>query len=261
MKVPLLMYHRVGDDSAERRFTVPTTLFKRQMCSLKGLGYQIVSLDDIIAALQRNTALPPKSVAITFDDGFQDTFENAVPVLKDLGYTATFFLVSRLMGATNVWMQPQKQATFRLMDWMSAKELLKYGFHVGSHSRNHPSLTQLDDRKLSDEVEGSRRDLEDRLGAPIRHFAYPYGHFNDRTRHIVESCRYTAACSTQSGFNSLSTNPYGLRRLEINNRDSKRIFTRSLAFGQNHMRATQAIRYYFWHTLGLVHDKGARLGA
>ncbi len=252
MKIPILMYHRVGDNSAERRFTVPTTLFEQQMRSVKYLSYRVVGLDEVTAALEGKTVLAAKSVAITFDDGFQDTFENAAPVLRGLGYTATFFLVSELMGTSNTWMEREGYPSAHLMNWTSAKELLKHGFAVGSHSRTHPSLTQLDDTSISDEVEGSRRDFEDRLGAPIRHFAYPYGHYDDRVRNAVHRCGYTAACSTHSGFNNVTTDRYGLRRLDIRGTDSTQTFIRSLVFGENSMTSRKAVQYYLKRVVGTL---------
>jgi len=132
---------------------------------------------------------------------------------------------------------------------------------LGSHSRTHRSLKLLDDAAIFDEIAGSKRDLEDRLRVPIRYFAYPYGHLDDRAREVVERCGYAAACSTQSGFNNVSTDRWGLRRIEINRHDSMRMFARSLTFGQNHMRLTEELNYYFRQAFGLIHDKGASFGA
>ena len=238
------MYHRVGDNSAERRFTVPTSLFEQQMRCVRESNYRVVGLDEVTAALGGETVLAAKSVAITFDDGFQDTFENAAPVLRGLGYSATFFLVSQLMGASNTWMEREGYPTAHLMNWATAKELLKHGFTVGSHSRTHPSLTQHDETKISDEVEGSRRDLEDHLGVPIRYFAYPYGDFDDRVRTAVQRSGYAAACSTQAGFNNVTTDRYRLRRLDVSGTDSTWTFIRSLEFGENSMTARRLFRYY-----------------
>jgi peptidoglycan/xylan/chitin deacetylase (PgdA/CDA1 family) len=255
------MYHRVGDNSAEAEFSVSTRSFERQMRAIKTLSYHVVELDEIMAALDGKAVLPEKSIAITFDDGFRDTLENAEPVLRSLGYAATFFLVSRLMGGTNAWMVGEKYSRADLMSWTDARELSRQGFTIGSHSRTHRSLNQLRDAEINDEVEGSKRDLEDKLGTTVRYFAYPYGHLDNRSRNAVERAGYAAACSTRSGFNNSSTDRYGLRRLEINRRDSMRMFLRSLTFGQNHMRMTQELRYYFRRALGLTYDEGASFGA
>ena len=261
MKIPILMYHSIGDVSAESRFTLPTVLFEQQMRTLKDLKYHVVNLDDAIAALEGTSVLAGKSVAITFDDGFQDTFENAVPVLRGFGFTATFFLVSQLMGRSSAWMEREGYPSAHLMNWANARELLRDGFVLGSHSKTHPSLKLLEDAAICDEIDGSKRDLEDQLGVPIRYFAYPYGHLDDRARDVVERSGYVAACSTQSGFNNVSTDRWGLRRLEINKHDSMRMFARSLTFGQNHMRLTEELNYYIRQALGRIHNKGASFGA
>ena len=244
MKIPILMYHRVGDRLSERRFTVSTALFEQQMRSVRKLRYHVVGLDELTSVLNGNTILAGKSVAITFDDGFQDTYENAAPILKSFGFTATFFLVSALMGKCNTWMQDDGYPSAQLMSWASANELLKQGFTVGSHSRSHSSLTQHNDARLADEVAGSRREIEDHLGAPIRYFAYPYGHFDDRVLTAVHRSGYVAACSTQSGFNNVKTDRYRLRRIDISGTDSIRTFIRSLEFGENSMTTRRLFHYY-----------------
>lgn len=261
MKVPILMYHRVAENSAASPWAVSTTLFEQQMRALKDLNYHVVSLDEVIATLEGKTTLPSKSVAITFDDGFRDTYENASPVLTFFGFGATFFLVSRLIGETSLWMGREGLPTADLINWANARELLRYGFALGSHSRTHPSLKLLEDAAIFDEIDGSKRDLEHQLGVPIRYFAYPYGHLDNRARDVVERSGYVAACSTQSGFNNVSTDRWGLRRLEINKHDSMRMFARSLTFGQNHMRMTEELNYYIRQAFGIIHKKGASFGA
>jgi peptidoglycan/xylan/chitin deacetylase (PgdA/CDA1 family) len=245
MKIPILMYHRVGENKFEKQFTVSTRTFERQMQVLRDHSYSVVALSDVAAALEGKNSLPTKTVAITFDDGFADTFENAVPILIAMGFTATFFVVSRLVGLTNMWMEREGYPSARLMNWAAARELLRRGFALGSHTRTHRALCYLDNAGIIDEVEGSKLDLENQLGTPIHYFAYPYGYLDDRARGVVESCGYAAACSTRSGFNTALTDRYQLRRLDIRGSNSLRTFIRNLKFGENSMTPRKTVQYYF----------------
>ena len=135
-------------------------------------------------------------------------------------------------------------STASLMDWADARQLLLDGFSLGSHSRTHPRLDEFDGAALADEITGSKREIEDRLGTSIDFFAYPYGAFNARVRDFVQRSGFTAACSTQSGFNNLTTDRFALRRLDIQGTDSVATFLRSLVFGENSMTTGRALQYY-----------------
>lgn len=238
------MYHRVGDDSSENRFTISVQKFERQMRALKEFDYQVVDLETIATALEGQRDLSEKTVAITFDDGFLDTYQNACPLLNSFGFTATFFIVSALMGQTNSWMEREGYPSAAIMNWTDAKALAHAGFTLGSHTRTHASLESLDEKSLREEVVDSKLDIEDRLGMPVVFFAYPYGRYDSRVREVVQTAGFRAACSTQSGFNNFSTHHLELRRIDIRGKDSKATFCRSLTFGENSMTATRVLRYY-----------------
>jgi peptidoglycan/xylan/chitin deacetylase (PgdA/CDA1 family) len=244
MKVPILMYHRVADDPSDRRYTVAPKRFEQQMRLLRSRGYRIVNLEDVIQAIEGKIDLSSKVVALTFDDGFKDTYNQAAPILRDLGFTATFFVVSGLMGKESVWMRQSGYESARLMDWMDALRLHTEGFTLGSHAATHVALSALDDADLAREIEGSKREIEDRVGAPVRFFAYPYGIFNARERRAVEHSGFTAACGTQSGFNNADVDRYALRRIDVHGTDSLRTFSWSLLFGENSMSAGRVAGYY-----------------
>ena len=244
MKIPILMYHLIAAVERTDRYTVSAREFERQMFSLRDMGYQVISLDEAI----RNLAKPEpsiNSVCVTFDDGFHDTFVCAAPVIEKLRYPATFFLLSGLMGGTNTWLsETDAKSRHRLLGWSEAKDLLKAGFEIGSHTVSHPVLTQISPARAVEEIGKSKRVLEAKLEGPVRYFAYPYGQFDDRIRDMVQSAGYEAACSTLSGFANEDNDLYALRRIEIFGGDSLRVFRRKLKFGANEMSSFDVARYY-----------------
>jgi peptidoglycan/xylan/chitin deacetylase (PgdA/CDA1 family) len=244
MKVPILMYHRIGNDARDRRFTVSPERFKQQMQYLSDSGYCVVGLKSFVDALDGIASLPNKSVVLTFDDGFKETFDFACPVLKSFGYTAAFFLVTRLMGRTNEWMRRANYAGAPLMNWTHARRLLEEGFEIGSHTATHPALPEIDPTVARREIDESKRELEDRLGVAMRFFAYPFGRLNQTVQKLVSESGYLAACSTRSGFNNAQVDRYALRRLDIYGTDSIATLRRNLLFGENQMSLGRVTAYY-----------------
>ena len=238
------MYHRIGDTSQDRRYSVSPPRFEKQMQFLSDHGYHVASLEAFTKALEGLVSLPDNSVVLTFDDGFQETFEHAVPILKQFGYPATFFLVTGLVGKTNEWIEHRGYPTARLMGWEEAQRLKVEGFGLGSHTVSHPRLTEIDWVAARKEIEESKRRLEDRLGVPVQFFAYPYGLFDSCIRDLVREAGYSAACSTRAGFNTAEADRFALRRLDIYGTDSTSTFGRNLLFGENRMTSNRLIGYY-----------------
>ena len=245
MKIPILMYHRVSVAAPPSRYTVAAREFERQMMALHNGGYQVVSLSDALALFQMPQQDSLKLVCITFDDGFKETWEFAAPILRRLGFTATFFLVSGLMGENNRWDRSHPEVgEGALMNWDEAKELLAAGFDVGSHSVTHAALTELATAEAADEIYRSKQDLEAKLSVAIRHFAYPYGRFSECIRDMVRSAGYQTGCSTLSGFATGESDRWALRRIEVVGRDSRRMFQRKVVFGASEMGVGAVLRYY-----------------
>ncbi len=247
MKIPILMYHMVRetDDPKEKRYCCHPKAFKRQMAYLKRAKYQVIGLDDLIDSIMNSTALPQKSIAITFDDGFADNYDNAFPILKEYGFPATMFVVSRLAGRTNEWMQEEGFPARKLLGWKELKDMSENGITIGSHTTTHASLTDMDTESARHEIINSKSDLEEALGKPVHFFAYPYGLFNEQLEKLVAEAGYLGACSTRSGFNSEHANPFALRRIEVYGTDTLWNFTWKLKFGTNEDNCALPLKYYY----------------
>jgi peptidoglycan/xylan/chitin deacetylase (PgdA/CDA1 family) len=238
------MYHRVAPGGRDLRYTVHPRKFTAQMSLLASNDYTIVPLSAVVAAVRGVVSLPASAIAITFDDGFLDTWENARPVLRAFGFTATFFLVAGLAGGSNVWMHQGGHAASPLIDWSHAATLVSEGFTVGSHSLTHPRLDEMDTAAAAREIRESKRTLEDHLGTDVAFFAYPYGRFTDPIRDMVEAAGYVGACSAQAGFNRRNTDRFALRRLDVAGGVSLATFRRNLQFGENNMTPSRLVSYY-----------------
>lgn len=243
-------------DPREKRYCCHPKAFKRQMSYLRWAGYEVISLEQLVSRIistnevnqtsqQLHVTKPHKSVAITFDDGYADNYDNAFPVVKEYGFPATTFVVSDFVGRTNQWMEVQGFPKRSLLDWPAIKEMSANGMTIGSHTATHPSLPHTTPQSAKYEIVSSKSKLEDILGKPVDFFSYPHGLFTDRVRDLLLQAGYLAACSTDSGFNNRNEDPFALRRLEVYGTDPMWKFIVKLTFGTNEGTLALPLRYYY----------------
>lgn len=207
---PVLAYHHVGPRLRGVRLKglfLSPRLFLRQMTELRQGGFSSAFLDTVVSPVSS----APR-VFLTFDDGFQDVFEHALPIMQQCGFRSIVFLVSDLIGKTNEWQQRVGDVPVPLMDEPQIRDWLAAGHQIGSHTRSHPRLTHLPAGQAREELLASKKSLEDRFGVPIEHFCYPYGDWDESVRNLVPAAGYKTACTTESGVNTSTTLPYELRR-------------------------------------------------
>ncbi|MFQ5768478.1 MAG: polysaccharide deacetylase family protein, partial [Acidobacteriota bacterium] len=177
----VLAWHEIS--TVESRTAVSPARFRAQMNLIGRLGLVVGSLEEA----RRHAG----SVALTFDDGHEDTYTAAYPVLAERGWTATLYVATRFVSTAG-WFQPGGRA----IGWSMLRELKESGWCIGSHSASHLPLVGLADGDLEEELGASRRALEDALGCPCIHFCAPYGDMDDRVLRAVRGCGYeTAALS------------------------------------------------------------------
>ena len=214
----VLMYHRVGHPSNRSKTAgqfVRPKAFTRQMTALARLRLEVIPLEEVARHTRKEARYSARQLAITFDDGFSNLYENAFPVLRHHSYPATIFLISRYTGQINTYHPPEGEIYERLLSADEILEMRSTGISFGSHSQHHARLTECSSESLIDEVAGSRQDLQQLLNEEIPSFCYPYGAFDNTVREAVVNAGYTLACSTMKGQNHAGDDPYLLRRINI----------------------------------------------
>jgi peptidoglycan/xylan/chitin deacetylase (PgdA/CDA1 family) len=207
--VPIITFHEVEDvEIAQPNFVSPK-LFEWQLEFLKKNKYNVISLDELIAAYEAQKPLPRNSVVLTFDDGNLNNYTSAFALLKKYNFPATFFVPSHFVNQ-------EKRLTTGQM-----KEMLAHGMTIGSHAQTHAYLPDLSEAELQEEIKGSKLDLEKELGVKIDFIAYPVGGFNDRIKQIVKDAGYRAACTTNRGFAKYNRDLFELKRIRFSDKDKR----------------------------------------
>lgn len=208
--LPILMYHKLGPRPPRVRLKglyVSRRLFARQLAELRQAGFGATPLQPADAS-----ALPNRSIVITFDDGFSSVLEHGLGPLAENRFCALQFLVAQRLGRLNEWEIAEGETPAPLMSAAQVREWLAAGHQIGSHSLTHPWLTRLPHARAQEEISASKKKLEDEFGVPIEHFCYPYGDWNPAVRDLVAAAGYRTACTTLSGLNTAATDPFALRR-------------------------------------------------
>lgn len=229
MGVPILTYHAIARPPRQTKYRglfYPPERFVRQLGELRDAGFQSVSMSEV----RNEIHLSNRRIALTFDDGFQNLIDYALPSLEENSFRATVFLVANFLGKTNAWDTTVGVTQSPLMDEGDVRKWLAAGHRIGSHTLNHPHLTKIVPAQAHEEMRASKKKLEDCFGVQVTDFCYPYGEWNELIRDKVADAGYLNACSTEFGLNSSDTHPYSLRRITVRrpNRTIKTIRTWAL---------------------------------
>lgn len=211
------MYHQIDAPPPRgtplRGLVVSPQAFRRQMQLLKWMGYTGLSMRNLEPYLCGERQ--GKVVGITFDDGYQNNLQYALPTLKKMGFSATCYAVSSMLGGQNSWDLGIGVAQKPLMSKENFLEWLAAGMDVGSHTRTHADLTAISLQSAVEQIQGSKIELESALGCEVRHFCYPYGRFNDLHLIEVQRAGYITATTTQRGRVKLGEEQLKLKRVLI----------------------------------------------
>jgi peptidoglycan/xylan/chitin deacetylase (PgdA/CDA1 family) len=217
----VLMYHKVNDVEGNTVTVAPGT-FDEQMAQLGVLGYTAVSLDDVIAHYVDSKPLPQRSVLISFDDGYLDNLENAVPILQKYGYPAVLFAPIGYLGVRRPLPHDEHLAARGIvnptLDWSQLAELERAGVRVESHGIGHRPLADLEVDEAAREITLSKLRLEEALGRPIRAFAYVKGseaHYRPVHLSLLRQAGYDVAFTSISGGNGSQSDPLQLHRYNV----------------------------------------------
>jgi peptidoglycan/xylan/chitin deacetylase (PgdA/CDA1 family) len=211
--VPILMYHKIAPRPPRVRLKglyVAPDRFALQLAELTQGGF--VSCGPAEAC---QNGVSSSRVALTFDDGFRNVFQNAMGPLAQHGWRAMQFLVANCIGQLNQWDLRDGETPEPLMDAAEVRDWLGAGHTIGSHSLSHARLTRLTLRDAREEIFASKKKLEDAFGVPVEHFCYPYGDWSEPVRELVLEAGYRTACTTQFGVNTPATPPLTLHRIAV----------------------------------------------
>jgi peptidoglycan/xylan/chitin deacetylase (PgdA/CDA1 family) len=217
----VLMYHKVND-LWPNPTTVPTAVFAEQMSLLGELGYTPVSLDAVLAHYLEGAPLPSRAVLLTFDDGYRDNLQNALPILREHGYPAVLFVPVGFLDDTRPLPHEESLRLLGIrnetVDWEELAELEAGGIRVESHGIGHRPLSELDPGEATREIALSKLRLEERLGREVAAFAFVKGSLADyRPEHasLVQQAGYRLAFTSVSGANGPATDRFRLRRYNV----------------------------------------------
>jgi len=183
----ILAYHRVFSDTPDT-LAVSLSQFRQQMEYLKKSGWHMQSVRESIEVLKGRESSAPCMAVLTFDDGFEDVYSYAFPILREHGFSATVFLISDFLGSRTMPVSMAQISDRRFLSWDQIGAMQAQGIDFGSHSKTHPNLTKLDPAALHEEVAGSKAELERHLGGPVSSFCYPAGQLN---QHVIDEVKRT----------------------------------------------------------------------
>ncbi|MCQ9377385.1 polysaccharide deacetylase family protein [Methyloversatilis sp. XJ19-49] len=231
----MLMYHAItpGREVPAWPWAVSAARFDAQLDALLSAGWHTVTQSEMLAG---GPALQPRSVAITFDDGYADNLY-AMESLRSRGMRGTWFIASGSIGRTPQWTE-EGQPRGRMLDTGELRAMQQMGIEIGAHSVSHRRLTLLNADELRSEVSDSRSVLEDLLGQSVSSFAYPYGEYDERCTEAVRSAGYSSACTTRTGWAMRDGNPYTLRRLTVFNTDTASTLIRKVSLGSHEIASS-----------------------
>lgn len=227
LTVPILMYHSVADDppAATRSLSVRPSQFGAHLRFLHDHGFTGLTFADLCEGVRAGTALPARPVVLTFDDGYADTHEAALPLLVEHGFPATVFVTTGWMRDAGT--EAAGRPLDRTMGWAQLGELADAGVEVAAHSHSHPELDQLDESALGTELRHSRALLEDRLSLPVTSLAYPFGYSSRRVRDTVAAAGYRQAAAVANAVATVGDgDAFAVPRLTVRRSTTLEVFGR-----------------------------------
>ena len=231
----ILMYHMIRDAVSGGRFNklrVPPAMFERQLAHLVEDGWTFAFLSDLAVPV------PPKTVVLTFDDGYQDNYLNAHPLLEKYSAKATLFLVVDRFDRD--WSRQKKAhhdsgellAEPKLADAEVRAMLASGRWELGAHTHTHALLPSLTPSARHEEIAGGKAALEDSFGVPVRSFAYPFGIFGDADVAAARAAEYQFAVTTNGGVSAIGQDdPLRLKRVNVSGKDGMFAFRQRLRTG------------------------------
>ncbi|MGV8048726.1 MAG: polysaccharide deacetylase family protein [Anaerolineaceae bacterium] len=220
MHYPILLYHGIHSeahpyrcrDQAELEWVIDIDAFRRQMEILAQSGVTVVLLNQLHGIARVSTARE-KPIVLTFDDGHETNFLNALPVLNQFGFKAEFFITAGWVGRQ------------RYMDSIQLRELKQQGMSVQSHAFTHSFLTELKNDELTRELSSSKQIISEIISDEVAYISYPGGRYNSTVERLALATGYTGSCTSDRGYNQMEGTAFGLKRLGLTPLTTDKHFT------------------------------------
>lgn len=201
--IPVLNYHQINDE-AHNVLTLSSYEFDAQMAYLHKAGYNTISSEQLIDFLQNGKSLPPNPIMITFDDGYEDNYRVAYPILQKYNLSATIFLITDFVGHNG-----------RYLTWKQVKEMHEHGMNFESHTLSHVELPRASDEDLYNQLAKSKEVIESRLNQKVNCLAYPGGAYDRRVIQLAKEAGYQAAFTIKLGRDKKKCALFTLNRIPI----------------------------------------------
>ena len=205
--IPILGYHRVGPGKGDHVPTVSAQAFERQLSLLARHGYRLISLEEVVEAMEAGQPVPRRSVVITFDDGYEEVYQVAWPMIKRFGFLAIVFVTPAEVGLPG------------FATWEQLREMAGEGLRIGCHTMHHSYLPLVSDDRLVEEVIDSKRVIEEQIGQTVQFLSYPVGGYTPKAQAVVRQAGYLAACTTNRASRANGADRFALRRIKVTERD------------------------------------------
>jgi peptidoglycan/xylan/chitin deacetylase (PgdA/CDA1 family) len=256
-RVPILMYHSISDNlfgKSHPYYHINTSpkVFSLQMRCLRQAGYRTIDLSKLVDGLNSSEDLS-KTVVITFDDGYQDFYTDAMPVLKQCGFSAIVFLATDRIQNNSVRLEGVDYLT-----WREVRELHAEGIQFGSHTVTHPDLRSLGPEQIEYELGYSKETIEDKLGVPVTSFAYPFA-FPEENKNFIrflldelENQGFQNGVTTMLGRASRQSSRFFLPRLPVNTWDDQSFLRAKLQGAYDWLHWPQRLKKVIHHNMTLM---------
>ncbi|WP_052447575.1 polysaccharide deacetylase family protein [Clostridium polynesiense] len=200
--LPIFMYHYITDTESDEPMHVSKAQFREQIKYLKENNYKFLTLDELYEIKSKGKKFPRKAIVITFDDGYENIYTNAYPVMKEFDAKGSVYVITNKIGVKGYLNKRQ------------IKELKEAGYiDIGSHTVNHPRLDELSYENQLWELKESKKNLEEIVEKKVDCLVYPYGGRNKDTIKAAEAAGYKLAFVIDSDYTKTYSDNYELKRL------------------------------------------------
>lgn len=217
------MYHRVGDFAgikAHRALYCHYKRFSAQLAWLKAMKYNVLDLNTCLMAARGEIPMPSRAVVLTFDDGFEDFYTYAFPVLKHYGFPAIVYVLADYIGGRAEWFAKEGRECPAMLKHEQILEMIQHGIEIGSHGLSHVKLAEVPLNIMRKEVFDSKIKIEALVQREVHHFCYPYGSYDVQVMHAVKEAGYDSAVTCVRGGVFVKSDLYQLARKAISFGDS-----------------------------------------